>query len=92
MDIRRKIFAWSAIGCATGIGFLPQAVAEISDDDFNALKQQVQELSDTRRETAGYVYYLTNTLWFEGDYEFFQSKGPSLVPSGKWVFQLSYGF
>ena len=48
--------------------------------------------SRTRRETVGYVYYLTNTLWFEGDYEFFQSKGPSLVPSGKWVFQLSYGF
>jgi hypothetical protein len=48
--------------------------------------------SRTRRETVGYVYYLTNTLWFEGDYEFLQSKGPSLVPSGKWVFQLSYGF
>jgi Skp family chaperone for outer membrane proteins len=45
-----------------------------------------------RRETAGYVYYLTNTLWFEGDYEWLQSRGPGLVPSGKWVFQLSYGF
>jgi hypothetical protein len=48
--------------------------------------------SRTRRETVGYVYYLTNTLWFEGDYEFLQSRGPSLMPSGKWVFQLSYGF
>jgi Skp family chaperone for outer membrane proteins len=48
--------------------------------------------SRTRRETVGYVYYLTNTLLFEGDYEWLQSKGPSLVPSGKWVFQLSYGF
>jgi Skp family chaperone for outer membrane proteins len=48
--------------------------------------------SRTRRETVGYVYYLTNTLLFEGDYEWLQSRGPSLVPSGKWVFQLSYGF
>lgn len=48
--------------------------------------------SRTRRETVGYVYYLTNTLLFEGDYEWLQSKGPSLVPSGEWVFQLSYGF
>jgi hypothetical protein len=46
----------------------------------------------TRRETVGYVYYLTNTLLFEGDYEFLQSKGPSPMPSGEWVFQLSYGF
>jgi Skp family chaperone for outer membrane proteins len=48
--------------------------------------------SRTRRETVGYVYYLTNTLLFEGDYEWLQSRGPSLMPSGKWVFQLSYGF
>ena len=48
--------------------------------------------SRTRRETVGYVYYLTNTLLFEGDYEWLQSRGPSLMPSGKWVFQLSFGF
>ena len=48
--------------------------------------------SRSRRETVGYVYYLTNTLLFEGDYEWLQSRGPSLMPSGKWVFQLSYGF
>jgi hypothetical protein len=46
----------------------------------------------TSRETIGYVYYLTNTLWFEGDYEFLQSRGPNALPSNKWVFQLSYGF
>ena len=46
----------------------------------------------TDRETIGYVYYLTNTLWFEGDYEFLQSRGPNALPSNKWVFQLSYGF
>jgi hypothetical protein len=45
-----------------------------------------------RRETVGYVYYLTNTLLFEGDYEWRQSAGPNAVPPGEWVFQLSYGF
>jgi hypothetical protein len=44
------------------------------------------------RETAGFVYYLTNTLLFEGDYEWVQSSGPNKLPSSKWVFQLSYGF
>ena len=46
----------------------------------------------TRRETVGYVYYLTNTLLLEGDYEWLHSRGPSKLPANKWVFQLSYGF
>jgi len=47
----------------------------------------------TQRETVGYVYYLTNTLWFEGDYEWLHTRGPVHAgPSNKWVFQLSYGF
>jgi hypothetical protein len=46
----------------------------------------------TDRETAGFVYYLTNTLWFEGDYEWLQSHGPNSLPSHYYVFQLSYGF
>jgi hypothetical protein len=46
----------------------------------------------THRETVGYVYYLTNTLWFEGDYEWLHSRGPAALPGSKWVFQLSYGF
>jgi hypothetical protein len=46
----------------------------------------------TQRETVGYVYYLTNTLWLEGDYEWIHSKGPAALPSSQWVFQLSYGF
>jgi hypothetical protein len=46
----------------------------------------------SHRETIGYVYYLTNTLLFEGDYEFVHSRGPSKLPSSEWVFQLSYGF
>jgi hypothetical protein len=48
--------------------------------------------TNTDRETAGFVYYLTNTLWFEGDYEWLQSHGPNKLPSHDFVFQLSYGF
>ena len=46
----------------------------------------------TQRETVGYVYYLTNTLLLEGDYEWLHSRGPNALPSNKFVFQLSYGF
>jgi hypothetical protein len=48
--------------------------------------------TNTNRETAGFVYYLTNTLWLEGDYEWLQSHGPNKLPQRLWVFQLSYGF
>jgi hypothetical protein len=46
----------------------------------------------TQRETVGYVYYLTNTLLLEGDYEWLHTRGPNAGSSNKWVFQLSYGF
>jgi hypothetical protein len=46
----------------------------------------------TNRETVGFVYYLTNTLWFEGDYEWLDSDGPNRLPSHDVIFQLSYGF
>ena len=46
----------------------------------------------TDRYTLGYVYYLSNTLLFEGDYEFLHSRGPNALPSNVFVFQLSYGF
>jgi hypothetical protein len=42
----------------------------------------------TDRYTVGFVYYFTNTLLFEGDYEFLQGTGVS----NNFVFQLSYGF
>lgn len=48
--------------------------------------------TNTDRETVGFVYYLTNTLWFEGDYEWLQSHGPNRLPSRDYIFQLSYGF
>ena len=47
----------------------------------------------TDRVTAGFVYYLTNTLLFEGDYEWLHSRGiPTALPSSEFVVQLSYGF
>jgi len=46
----------------------------------------------TQRETVGYVYYLTNTLLLEGDYEWLHTRGPNAAPSNEYVFQLSYGF
>jgi hypothetical protein len=44
----------------------------------------------TRRYSVGGVYYVTNTLLFEGDYEFVHSD-PSPQP-GQLILQLSYGF
>jgi len=44
----------------------------------------------TRRYTVGYIYYLSNTLLFEGDYEFLRSDDPT--QRDRLVFQLSYGF
>jgi hypothetical protein len=44
----------------------------------------------TDRYTAGYVYYFTSTLLFEGDYEFLHSTDPSQV--NQLILQLSYGF
>jgi hypothetical protein len=46
------------------------------------------------RYTAGFVYYFTNTLLFEGDYEWLNTRGPNgnMFPSNEFLFQLSYGF
>lgn len=46
----------------------------------------------TDRYTIGYVYYLSNTLWFEGDYEMLDSHGPAALSPTAFIFQLSYGF
>ena len=46
----------------------------------------------TNRGTIGAVYYLTNTLWLEGDYEWASSHGPNPAPSNQLIFQLSCGF
>ena len=54
----------------------------------------------TSRATVGAVYHITNTLWFEGAYEFSTNHGAvanapagvPIMPSSSFVFQLSYGF
>lgn len=44
----------------------------------------------TRRLTAGFIYYITNTFLFEGDYEFLHSTDPTM--SDQLLLQLSLGF
>jgi hypothetical protein len=46
----------------------------------------------TDRYTTGFIYYFTNTLLFEGDYEYLSSQGPAAMPPNSFVLQLSYGF
>ena len=46
----------------------------------------------TDRYTAGFIYYFTNTLLFEGDYEYVCSRGPAAMPPNDFILQLSYGF
>lgn len=43
------------------------------------------------RYTLGYVYYFSNTLLFEGDYEFANGNNDALNHNA-FIFQLSYGF
>ena len=46
----------------------------------------------TNRGTVGAVYYVANTLWLEGDYEFTSNHGPNPAPDDSLLFQISYGF
>ena len=47
----------------------------------------------TQRESAGFAYYVTSALLFEGDYEFINSNSPDpTLPTNDIIFQLSYGF
>ena len=50
--------------------------------------------STVDRYTAGYVYYISNTLLFEGEYEWFLVHGqnPNGYAPGLFVLQLSLGF
>ncbi len=48
--------------------------------------------TNKRRETVGYVYYLSNTLLFEGDYEFFHGNSTDPNEKDRVLLQLSYGF
>lgn len=54
-------------------------------------KRDSNAMINTDRYTAGFVYYFSNTLLFEGDYEFHSSNDPG-ENHDLFVFQLSYGF
>jgi hypothetical protein len=47
--------------------------------------------ANTDRYTLGYIYYFTNTLLFEGDYEILHRSDPG-QNHNDFVLQLSYGF
>jgi hypothetical protein len=55
-------------------------------------KENDSQGTSTDRYTVGYLYYITDTLWFEGDYEFIHSRGPNALPPNFLVLQVSYGF
>ena len=46
MKIRSKILGILAAGYVMGMALPPRAAAEVSDEDFNALKEAVRQLSD----------------------------------------------
>src|ERR1700722_3931788 len=46
MKIRSKILGMLAAGYMMGIALLPRAAAEVSDEDFKALKESVRQLSE----------------------------------------------
>ena len=46
----RSIILSVAAGCAMGLLLPPRVTAAVSDDDFNALKNQVQQLNDQVQE------------------------------------------
>jgi hypothetical protein len=56
---------------------------------FDATRDGVSTKTD--RWTAGFVYYFSNTLLFEGDYEFRHSNDPE-QDHNMLLFQVSYGF
>jgi hypothetical protein len=45
----------------------------------------------SQRYSVGYIYYLSNTLLFEGDYEFHEGNDPGFQ-GNELILQLSYGF
>ncbi len=56
---------------------------------FDTMRDGLQLRTD--RTTAGLVYYITNTLQFEGDYEWITSSDQTQA-NNQFILQLSYGF
>ena len=73
---------------------LKQNLPLINNLELLARYDNVDDSQGTRtdRYTVGYVYYLSNTLLFKGDYEFLNSHGPNALPPTLFILELSYGF
>jgi outer membrane murein-binding lipoprotein Lpp len=61
---------------------------------YDQSKDGLVPVTNAERYTAGFVYYFSSTLLFEGDYEWLHSAGPSsgYFPANELLFQISYGF
>ncbi|SPE52857.1 exported hypothetical protein [Verrucomicrobia bacterium] len=61
---------------------------------YDTLNDSLSPHTRTDRYTAGFIYYLSNTLMLEGDYEWLTASGPgsSATPANEIICQLSYGF
>jgi hypothetical protein len=61
---------------------------------YDQAKDGLVPATNVERYTAGFVYYFSNTLLFEGDYEWLHSTGPNagFFPGNEILLQLSYGF
>ncbi len=61
---------------------------------YDRSKDGLAPATTNDRYTAGFVYYFSNTLLFEGDYEWLHNTGPGadMFPGNEMLFQVSYGF
>ena len=61
---------------------------------YDQTKDGLAPSTKSERYTAGFVYYFSNTLLLEGDYEWLHSTGPNadFFPGNEILVQLSYGF
>src|SRR5579872_3679466 len=46
MRIRWRLIGFAVAGCLLGTALPPQAMAQVSEDDFKALKEAVQKLNE----------------------------------------------
>ena len=61
---------------------------------YDQSRDGLMPATNAERYTAGFVYYFSNTLLFEGDYEWLHSAGPNsgYFPGNEVLLQVSYGF
>ena len=60
MKTRGLIYGLAATGCAIGVALPPQATAQVSEEDFKALKEGVQKLNDKVQKLSSKRTWLMN--------------------------------